>query len=274
MRLERLEVFESWVTCLAKTAMSSLKESEEHTSPPATPGSRGVHVASSHFSKTRASRGKRGWLQKQQRQIESRNKAQITTSPLQIRNEFESECILHSTRIGFRDFAVICDLKRQSPVYRQIILSARLKFARQFVKEIKIKMHKLMRKKKCNACAKKKKILTLNKVSRKKNYYGKENPDVMQLTRKFDLYPSLTRRWQLSPCWWAWHWDGGHVCRSAGWRGAAVRDSDDGPAAAAEAREGPRTYRLRPCRRNEPTHRTGREAESQHKEHKKTRQSC
>lgn len=48
------------VTCLAKTAMSSLKESEEHTSPPATPGSRGVHVASSHFSKTKASRGKRG----------------------------------------------------------------------------------------------------------------------------------------------------------------------------------------------------------------------
>lgn len=31
--------------------MSSLKLSDEHTSPPATPGSRGVHVASSHFSK-------------------------------------------------------------------------------------------------------------------------------------------------------------------------------------------------------------------------------
>ncbi len=96
----------------------------------------------------------------------------------------------------------------------------------------------------------------------------------MQLTRKFDLYPSLTRRWQLSPYRGPWHWDGGHVCRSVGWRGAAVRGSDDGPAAAAGAREDPRTYRLRPCRRNEPTHRTAREAESQHKEHKKTRQSC
>lgn len=53
------------VTCLAKTAMSSLKESDEHTSPPATPGSRGVHVASSHFSNTRASRGNRGWLREQ-----------------------------------------------------------------------------------------------------------------------------------------------------------------------------------------------------------------
>lgn len=49
------------------------------------------------------------------------------------------------------------------------------------------------------------------------------------------------------------------MCRSAGWRGAAVRGSDDGPAAAAGAREDPRTYRLRPCRRNEPTHRTARE---------------
>lgn len=49
-------------TCLAKTAMSSLKESEEQTSPPATPGSRGVQVASSHFSKTRAKRGNNGCL--------------------------------------------------------------------------------------------------------------------------------------------------------------------------------------------------------------------
>ncbi|TSM77350.1 hypothetical protein Baya_6100 [Bagarius yarrelli] len=40
--------------------MSSLKESEEQTSPPATPGSLGVHVASSHFSNTSASRGKSG----------------------------------------------------------------------------------------------------------------------------------------------------------------------------------------------------------------------
>ena len=55
-------------TCLAKAAMSSLKESEEHTSPPGgapTPApapSRGEHVASSHFSKTRASSGKSGCL--------------------------------------------------------------------------------------------------------------------------------------------------------------------------------------------------------------------
>lgn len=49
-------------TCLAKTAMSSLKESEEQTSPPATPGSRGVQVANSHFSKTRANRGNNGCL--------------------------------------------------------------------------------------------------------------------------------------------------------------------------------------------------------------------
>jgi len=50
----------SKLTCLAKTAMSSLKESEEQTSPPATPGSRGVHVANSHFSKTSASSGNNG----------------------------------------------------------------------------------------------------------------------------------------------------------------------------------------------------------------------
>lgn len=50
------------ITCLANTAMSSLKESDEHTSPPATPGSLGVHVASSHFSKTSAKRGNNGCL--------------------------------------------------------------------------------------------------------------------------------------------------------------------------------------------------------------------
>lgn len=51
------------ITCLAKTAISSLKESEEQTSPPATPGSLGVHVANSHFSNTSASSGNKGWLQ-------------------------------------------------------------------------------------------------------------------------------------------------------------------------------------------------------------------
>lgn len=48
------------ITCLAKTAISSLKESEEQTSPPATPGSLGVHVANSHFSNTSASSGNKG----------------------------------------------------------------------------------------------------------------------------------------------------------------------------------------------------------------------
>ena len=50
-------------TCLENMAMSSLKDSVVLTSPPATEGSRGVHVASSHFSKIRASRGNRGCLQ-------------------------------------------------------------------------------------------------------------------------------------------------------------------------------------------------------------------
>jgi hypothetical protein len=50
-------------TCFEKTAMSSLKDSDEQTSPPAMPGSRGVQVASSHFSKIRASRGKSGCLE-------------------------------------------------------------------------------------------------------------------------------------------------------------------------------------------------------------------
>jgi len=49
-------------TWLAKTRMSSLKESDEQTSAPGRPTSRGVHVASSHFSKTRASSGNNGWL--------------------------------------------------------------------------------------------------------------------------------------------------------------------------------------------------------------------
>lgn len=51
-----------FITCLEKTAMSSLKDSDEQTSPPATPGSRGVHVASSHFSKMSANNGKSGCL--------------------------------------------------------------------------------------------------------------------------------------------------------------------------------------------------------------------
>lgn len=55
----------SWstkLTCLLNAAMSSLKDSDEHTSAPCAPGSLGVHVASSHFSKTNASRGNNGCL--------------------------------------------------------------------------------------------------------------------------------------------------------------------------------------------------------------------
>ena len=55
------------LTCLEKTAISSLKDSEEQTSPPATPGSRGVHVANSHFSKINASSGNKGCLQRARR---------------------------------------------------------------------------------------------------------------------------------------------------------------------------------------------------------------
>lgn len=49
-------------TCLEKTAISSLNDSELQTSPPATPGSRGVQVANSHFSKISARRGNKGCL--------------------------------------------------------------------------------------------------------------------------------------------------------------------------------------------------------------------
>lgn len=51
--------------------MSSLKESEEQTSPPATALSLGVQVASSHFSKMSASSGNKGCLQEEQRRRRS-----------------------------------------------------------------------------------------------------------------------------------------------------------------------------------------------------------
>lgn len=51
-------------TCLLKTAISSLNDSDEHTSPPAIPGSLGVLVANSHFSNINASRGNSGCLKK------------------------------------------------------------------------------------------------------------------------------------------------------------------------------------------------------------------
>lgn len=63
----------------------------------------------------------------------------------------------------------------------------------------------------------------------------------ISLTHKFDLYPALKRRWQLSPYWWALRWDAGHVRRSAGSRAAAARGSDGALGSAAEARAGPRT---------------------------------
>lgn len=53
------------LTCFENTAMSSLNDSDEHTSPPATPGSLGVQVASSHFSNISARSGKRGCLKKE-----------------------------------------------------------------------------------------------------------------------------------------------------------------------------------------------------------------
>ena len=42
--------------------MSSLNDSDEHTSPPATEGSLGVQVANSHFSNISASKGNNGCL--------------------------------------------------------------------------------------------------------------------------------------------------------------------------------------------------------------------
>lgn len=51
--------------------MSSLKESEEQMSPPATALSLGVQVASSHFSKMSASSGNKGCLQEEQRRRRS-----------------------------------------------------------------------------------------------------------------------------------------------------------------------------------------------------------
>lgn len=62
-----IEYVKRTLTCLLNAAMSSLKDSDEHTSAPWAPGSLGVHVASSHFSKTNASRGNNGCLLKKER---------------------------------------------------------------------------------------------------------------------------------------------------------------------------------------------------------------
>ena len=70
--LSRFDFFPSFfLTCFEKTAMSSLNDSDEQTSPPATEGSLGVHVASSHFSKIRANRGNSGWLKWNERETQS-----------------------------------------------------------------------------------------------------------------------------------------------------------------------------------------------------------
>lgn len=61
------------LTCLENTAISSLNDSEEHTSPPATPGSLGVHVANSHFSKISAKSGNSGCLKNKKKQIDITN---------------------------------------------------------------------------------------------------------------------------------------------------------------------------------------------------------
>jgi len=52
------------LTCLLNIAISSLNDSDEQTSPPCTPGSLGVHVANSHFSKISAKSGNSGCLQR------------------------------------------------------------------------------------------------------------------------------------------------------------------------------------------------------------------
>jgi hypothetical protein len=51
-------------TCLVNSATSSLNDSDEQTSP-GPPGSRGVQVANSHFSKINANNGNNGWLKEE-----------------------------------------------------------------------------------------------------------------------------------------------------------------------------------------------------------------
>lgn len=57
------------LTCFENTVISSSKDSDEQTSP-VTPLSLGVQVANSHFSKTSASRGKRGCLKNKTHSVE------------------------------------------------------------------------------------------------------------------------------------------------------------------------------------------------------------
>lgn len=57
------------LTCLLNIAISSVKDSDEQTSPPCTPGSRGVHVANSHFSNINANNGNNGCLQENKAKI-------------------------------------------------------------------------------------------------------------------------------------------------------------------------------------------------------------
>ena len=57
--------------------MSSLNDSDEHTSPPATPGSRGVHVASSHFSNISAKSGNSGCLENTETSVNMTSAARV-----------------------------------------------------------------------------------------------------------------------------------------------------------------------------------------------------
>jgi hypothetical protein len=56
-------------TCLVNSATSSLNDSDEHTSP-GPPGSLGVQVANSHFSKINANNGNNGWLKEENKKNE------------------------------------------------------------------------------------------------------------------------------------------------------------------------------------------------------------
>lgn len=57
------------LTVLLNIAISSLNDSDDTTSPLCTPGSLGVHVANSHFSKINANKGNKGCLKDNIRKI-------------------------------------------------------------------------------------------------------------------------------------------------------------------------------------------------------------
>lgn len=87
------------LTCLENTAMSSLNDSEEQTSPPATPGSRGVQVANSHFSKINASNGNKGCLKSKREKKQSLIDYRETVS----RCGEEKKRLLHAKQVPVKD---------------------------------------------------------------------------------------------------------------------------------------------------------------------------